>query len=50
MSTVFEPVGVGDVVAKNGKSNGNGAAGATLKREAQPLGLNAQKVVGKRYS
>lgn len=50
MSTVFEPVGVGDVVAKNGKSNGNGAAGASLKREAKPLGLNAQKVVGKRYS
>jgi ribonucleoside-diphosphate reductase alpha chain len=49
MSTVFEPVGVGDVVAKNGKSNGNGT-GATLKREAKPLGLNAQKVIGKRYS
>src|SRR5215204_3908714 len=49
MSTVFEPVGVGDVVAKNGKSNGNGT-GATLKREARPLGLNAQKVIGKRYS
>src|SRR5215204_6410226 len=50
MSTVFEPVGVGDVVAKNGKSNGNGAAGTSLKREANPLGLNAQKVIGKRYS
>ncbi len=50
MSTVFEPVGVGEFVAKNGKSNGNGAAGASLKREANPLGLNAQKVVGKRYS
>lgn len=49
MSTVFEPVGVGEIVAKNGKSNGNGT-GTTLKREAKPLGLNAQKVVGKRYS
>jgi ribonucleoside-diphosphate reductase alpha chain len=50
MSTVFEPVGVGEFVAKNGKSNGNGAAGASLKREAKTLGLNAQKVIGKRYS
>ena len=49
MSTVFEPVGVGEFVAKNGKSNGNGT-GTTLKREARPLGLNAQKVIGKRYS
>ncbi|HVE55528.1 MAG TPA: adenosylcobalamin-dependent ribonucleoside-diphosphate reductase [Pyrinomonadaceae bacterium] len=50
MSTVFEPVGVGEFVAKNGKSNGNGAAGTSLKREAKSLGLNAQKVIGKRYS
>jgi ribonucleoside-diphosphate reductase alpha chain len=50
MSTVFEPVGVGEIVAKNGKSNGNGAASATLKREAKSLGMNAQKVIGKRYS
>jgi ribonucleoside-diphosphate reductase alpha chain len=49
MSTVFEPVGVGEFVAKNGKSNGNGA-GTSLKREARSLGLNAQKVIGKRYS
>jgi len=49
MSTVFEPVGVGEFVAKNGKSNGNGT-GASLKREAHTLGLNAQKVISKRYS
>lgn len=49
MSTVFEPVGVGEIVAKNGKSNGNGT-GTSLKREARTLGLNAQKVVSKRYS
>ncbi len=49
MSTVFEPVGVGELVAKNGKSNGNGT-GTSLKRETKSLGLNAQKVIGKRYS
>ncbi|MBS1797140.1 MAG: adenosylcobalamin-dependent ribonucleoside-diphosphate reductase [Acidobacteria bacterium] len=49
MSTVFEPVGVGEFVAKNGNSNGNGT-GTSLKREAKPLGLNAQKVISKRYS
>src|SRR5690349_4802259 len=49
MSTVFEPVGVGELVAKNGKSNGNGT-GTSLKREVKVLGLNAQKVIGKRYS
>ena len=48
MSTVFEPV-VADVVAKNGKSNGNGT-GTSRKREIKPIGLNGQKVVGKRYS
>ena len=48
MSTVFEPV-VSGVVAKNGKSNGNGHAVAP-KREIEPIGLNGQKVVGKRYS
>lgn len=47
MSTVFEPVGTGTFVAKNGKSNGNGAA---KKVVAKPIGLNAQKVVSKRYS
>lgn len=50
MSTVFEPVVSGDVVAKNGKSNGNGATGASRKREIKPPGLNAQKVISKRYS
>lgn len=47
MSTVFEPVVSGGVVAKNGKSNGNGTA---VRREIKPIGLNGQKVVGKRYS
>ncbi len=49
MSTVFEPVGVSEIVAKNGKSNGNGT-GTSLKREEKAPGLNAQKVIGKRYS
>ena len=49
MSTVFEPVVAGNVVAKNGKSNGNGTA-AAKKIAAQPLGLNAEKVIAKRYS
>jgi ribonucleoside-diphosphate reductase alpha chain len=54
MSTVFEPVGVGEPAAKNGKTNGNGngngAAGTSLKRHEIQPGLNAQKVIGKRYS
>ena len=45
MSTVFEPVVSGGVVAKNGKSNGNGT-GTSRKREIVPIGLNGQKVVG----
>lgn len=49
MSTVFEPVMAGSVVAKNGKSNGNGA-GTSPKRDIKPIGMNGQKVVGKRYS
>ncbi len=49
MSTVFEPVVSGSFVATNGKTNGNGAA-ASRKREIKPIGLNGQKVVGKRYS
>lgn len=49
MGTVFEPVSVGEIVAKNGKSNGN-SNGAPLKRKAGQLGLNAQKVISKRYS
>jgi ribonucleoside-diphosphate reductase alpha chain len=51
MSTVFEPVVSGGVVAKNGKSNGNGNGhGAGVRREVKPIGLNGEKVVGKRYS
>jgi ribonucleoside-diphosphate reductase alpha chain len=50
MSTVFEPVVSGEIAAKNGKSSGNGATGASRKREIKPLGLNAQKVISKRYS
>lgn len=51
MSTVFEPVTAGGVVAKNGKSSGNGnGTGASRQREIKPIGLNGQKVVGKRYS
>jgi ribonucleoside-diphosphate reductase alpha chain len=53
MSTVFEPVVSGGVVAANGKSNGNGNGSGhavAAKREAKPIGLNASKVVGKRYS
>jgi ribonucleotide reductase alpha subunit len=49
MSTVFEPVVSDGVVTKNGKSNGNGT-GTSRKREIKPIGLNGQKVVGKRYS
>ncbi|MGI8786187.1 MAG: adenosylcobalamin-dependent ribonucleoside-diphosphate reductase [Pyrinomonadaceae bacterium] len=53
MSTVFEPVVSGDFVAKNGKSNGNGSGSGhatAVKREVKPIGLNGEKVVGKRYS
>jgi ribonucleoside-diphosphate reductase alpha chain len=49
MSTVFEPVVSGEFVAKNGKTNGNGA-GTSRKREIKPPGSNAQKVISKRYS
>ncbi|NNE98355.1 MAG: adenosylcobalamin-dependent ribonucleoside-diphosphate reductase [Pyrinomonadaceae bacterium] len=49
MSTVFEPVVSGKFVAKNGTSNGNGSGTAT-RREVAPIGLNAEKVVSKRYS
>ena len=44
MSTVFEPAKAGGFVTK-----GNGA-GAAVGRDVKPLGLNAQKVVAKRYS
>lgn len=46
MSTVLEPVVGGGFAPKN---NGNGT-GAAARREISPLGLNAQKVVAKRYS
>ncbi len=45
MSTVLEPV-MGNPAPKN---NGNGTGTAT-QREIKPLGLNAQKVVAKRYA
>ena len=45
MSSVFEPVVSGNFVHKNG--NGTGTA---VKREITQPGLNAQKVVSKRYS
>ncbi len=53
MSAVFEPVISGGVVAKNGKSNGNGNGNGTAiskKREAVTVGVNAEKVISKRYS
>ncbi|MEO8042225.1 MAG: adenosylcobalamin-dependent ribonucleoside-diphosphate reductase [Acidobacteriota bacterium] len=46
MSTVFEPSRTGSFVAK-GEGNGTGTA---VGREIKPLGVNAQKVVAKRYS
>lgn len=49
MSAVFEPVVSGGIVAKNGKSNGNGT-GASKKREAAKVGVNAEKVISMRYS
>ncbi len=49
MSTVFEPVVAGEVAVTNGKSNGNGT-GTAKKFEAVPLGMNAEKVISKRYS
>jgi len=49
MSTVFEPVKTGGFAAKNNGSDGN-SFGTARSREMKPLGLNAQKVVAKRYS
>src|SRR5687768_1976093 len=46
MSTVFEPSKAGGFVAKD---TGTGA-GAARGRDLAPLGLNAQKVIAKRYS
>lgn len=54
MSTVFEPAIAGEFTPGNGKTNGtngaNAAAAAAVGREIAPLGLNAQKVVAKRYA
>jgi len=52
MNTVFQPVVSGNFVHTSGKTNGNGAASNTgvSKLVAKPLGLNAEKVVSKRYS
>jgi ribonucleoside-diphosphate reductase alpha chain len=47
MSTVFEPAKTGGFVAKN---SGDGGVGTARGREIKPLGLNAQKVIAKRYS
>ena len=47
MSTVFEPASRGAFAPKTG--NGNGSA-VGRGREIRPLGINAQKVVAKRYS
>src|SRR5215203_362261 len=47
MSTVFESTKTGDMVPKNGSRNGTTAA---AERTYMPLGLNAQKVIAKRYS
>lgn len=49
MSTVFEPVMSGKVIAENGQSNGSGT-GTSRQREIKQIGLNGQKVVSKRYS
>ena len=46
MSTVFEPVSKGELAPK---TTGNGTA-AAVGFDVAPLGLNAQKVVAKRYS
>ncbi|MEZ5345612.1 MAG: adenosylcobalamin-dependent ribonucleoside-diphosphate reductase [Pyrinomonadaceae bacterium] len=47
MSTVFEPAVSAKISAKNGNGNGTGTA---ARRVAAPIGLNADKVVLKRYS
>ena len=47
MSTVFETKPAGEIAAKNGSHNGTAAA---AERKYKPLGLNAQKVIAKRYS
>lgn len=49
MSTVFEHAVSAKNTAKNGNGNGNGAGTAT-RRISEPVGLNAEKVILKRYS
>ena len=49
MTTVFEPAVSAKFTAKNGNGNGNGTATATRKTDG-PIGLNAEKVITKRYS
>ena len=46
MSTIFESA-ISSFLEKNGVGTGTGAASA---RVFAPLGLNAQKIVSKRYS
>ncbi|MDQ3321335.1 MAG: hypothetical protein M3525_02575 [Acidobacteriota bacterium] len=50
MNSALETAVSGNLVAANGKSNGNGNGAAAVKREIKPIGLNGQKVVSKRYS
>jgi ribonucleoside-diphosphate reductase alpha chain len=47
MSTVFESTKTGDMAPKKGSRNGTATA---AERSYKPLGLNAQKVIAKRYS
>src|SRR6185503_3689150 len=47
MSTVFEPAIGGGLAPRSANSNGTAAG---REREIRPLGVNAQKVVAKRYS
>jgi ribonucleoside-diphosphate reductase alpha chain len=54
MSTVFEPVSTATITTGNGKtngtSNGNGHPVVKRKLNIRPLGMNAEKVIAKRYS
>lgn len=50
MSTVFEPAIAGEFAPGNGKTNGTNGTAAAVSREIEPLGVNAQKVVAKRYA
>jgi ribonucleoside-diphosphate reductase alpha chain len=54
MSQFFEAPVSGDTGTSNSTTNGNGATGTataiTEKFHAKPIGLNAQKVVSKRYA